>query len=86
MRKALLFVIALFVLVVSHESSAQQRQISGTVISGEDNFPLPGVNILVKGTTRGAITDLDGKYSIQAGPGETLVFICWFCYPGIRCR
>lgn len=74
MRKALLFVIALFVLVVSHEASAQQRQISGTVISGEDNFPLPGVNILVKGTTRGAITDLDGKYSIQAGPGEFLVY------------
>ncbi len=74
MRKALLFVALLFAMVLSHGVSAQQRQLSGTVLSGEDNFPLPGVNVLVKGTTRGAITDLDGNYSIQAVTGETLVF------------
>ncbi|MCH7413497.1 TonB-dependent receptor [Belliella sp. R4-6] len=74
MRKALLFVIALFTLAFSFEVSAQQRQISGTIISGEDNEPLPGVNVIVKGTTRGAISDLDGRYAIQADANETLVF------------
>lgn len=74
MRKALLFVIALFALVLHQEVSAQQRQISGTVISSEDGEPLPGVNILVKGTTRGAISDLDGRYTIQANANETLMF------------
>jgi TonB-linked SusC/RagA family outer membrane protein len=74
MRKALLFVIALLTLSLNTEVTAQQQQISGTVISGEDNEPLPGVNILIKGTTRGVISDLDGRYSIQAEANETLVF------------
>lgn len=74
MRKALLFVIALFTLCIGTEVAAQQRQVSGTVISSEDNDPLPGVNILIKGTTRGVISDLDGNYSIQADANETLVF------------
>ena len=74
MRKALLCVIALFTLVFNNEVSAQQRQISGTIISGEDNEPLPGVNVIVKGTTRGAISDLDGRFTIQADANETLVF------------
>ena len=57
MRKTLLFLVVLFTFALGRESLAQQRQITGTIISGEDNFPLPGVNILVKGTTRGAISD-----------------------------
>ncbi|MFC4871296.1 SusC/RagA family TonB-linked outer membrane protein [Negadavirga shengliensis] len=54
---------------------AQSREVTGTVISGEDNMPLPGVSVLVKGTTRGGVTDIDGNYKValQAGD-ETLVF------------
>lgn len=74
MRKTLLFLVVLFTFALGRESLAQQRQITGTIISGEDNFPLPGVNILVKGTTRGTISDLDGNFSIQASTGEVLVF------------
>ena len=48
--------------------------VSGTVTSGEDGQPLPGVTILVKGTDRGTITDLDGKYNIDAEEGDVLVF------------
>ncbi|WP_057937436.1 SusC/RagA family TonB-linked outer membrane protein [Algoriphagus resistens] len=73
MKKSLLSLLALFMLF-SIESLAQNRTISGVIISGEDNLPLPGVNIRVKGTTTGTITDLDGKYSIEAASGETLVF------------
>ncbi|MBS0000572.1 MAG: carboxypeptidase-like regulatory domain-containing protein [Cyclobacteriaceae bacterium] len=41
---------------------AQTRTVSGTIIAGDTGEPLPGVNILVQGTTRGSITDIDGNY------------------------
>jgi TonB-dependent starch-binding outer membrane protein SusC len=41
----------------------QQLTISGTVTDTETGAPMPGVNVLIKGTTIGAITDIDGKYS-----------------------
>ena len=55
-------------------SFAQEKTITGTVTSAEDGLPLPGVTVLVKNTTRGQQTDFDGKYSITASAGETLVF------------
>nr|MBI1229556.1 SusC/RagA family TonB-linked outer membrane protein [Cytophagales bacterium] len=54
---------------------AQTREVSGTVTSGEDNLSLPGVSVLVKGTTRGGVTDIDGNYRVSLQPGDnTLVF------------
>lgn len=55
-------------------SFAQEKSVSGTVTAAADGLPLPGVNVIVKGTTRGAQTDFDGNYSIKASVGETLVF------------
>ena len=55
-------------------ANAQGRQVTGTVISGEDDMPLPGVSVLIKGTTRGGVTDLDGKFSLSVQQGETLAF------------
>ncbi len=52
---------------------AQQKTITGTV-TDQDNVPLPGVNILVKGTTTGTQSDFDGNYDIQASMGDVLVF------------
>ncbi|MEP1258948.1 SusC/RagA family TonB-linked outer membrane protein, partial [Algoriphagus sp.] len=74
MRKALLCIVLLLTTTLSFEVLAQQRQITGTVISAEDGLGLPGVNVLIKDSSRGVITDLDGKYSIAASTGETLVF------------
>jgi TonB-linked SusC/RagA family outer membrane protein len=54
-------------------SAYSQQSISGTVLDGKSD-PLIGVNILVKNTGRGTVTDLDGKYVLQANQGETLVF------------
>jgi TonB-linked SusC/RagA family outer membrane protein len=45
---------------------AQQRTITGKVTSGDDGSTLPGVNILVKGTTNGTVTDANGTYSLSA--------------------
>lgn len=52
---------------------AQDTQVSGTILD-ETGMPLPGVSILLKGTTRGTTTDLDGKYSIAAPANGVLVF------------
>lgn len=49
-------------------------QISGVVTSGSDGSPLPGVSIVVKSTSTGTVTDIDGKYAIDAPEGSTLVF------------
>ncbi len=53
---------------------AQEKTITGTVTASEDGMPLPGVNVIVKGTSRGVQTDFDGNYSIKASVGEVLVF------------
>ena len=54
---------------------AQDRVVTGRVTSKEDATPLPGVNVIVKGTTSGTVTDSDGKFSVSipAG-GGSLVF------------
>jgi TonB-linked SusC/RagA family outer membrane protein len=54
---------------------AQERTISGTITSAEDGLSLPGVSVVVKGTSIGTITDMDGQYSINVpSDGEILVF------------
>lgn len=45
-----------------------------TGIVTEDNGPLPGANVIVKGTTNGTQTDFDGKYTLQVNDGEMLLF------------
>ena len=50
-----------------------KRTITGTVTDATTNEPLPGVSILVKGTNTGSITDLDGKFSLQASDEDVLV-------------
>lgn len=52
-----------------------QHQVTGTVTSGDDGFPMPGVNIVVKGTTTGAASNVDGEYSLTAPSAQdTLLF------------
>ncbi len=54
---------------------AQQIQVSGVVTSvREGDISLPGVTVMVQGTTRGTITDMEGRYEIMVQPNDTLVF------------
>lgn len=69
----LLAVAFLFVTVFVQAGYAQSSSASGTVVASSDNLPLPGVNVLVKGTTNGTITDMDGKFSLSVENGATLV-------------
>lgn len=50
-----------------------QNKVTGTV-TDKTGAPLPGVNVLEKGTTNGSITDANGKYSLNVGKGKTLMF------------
>lgn len=63
----------LLCLLFATQLSAQQRTITGTLTDGSSGDPLIGASVLVKGTTRGTVTDLDGNYSVTAAAGETLV-------------
>lgn len=65
-------VLALF-LFVFETALAQEKNVSGTV-TDQNGLPLPGVSILVVGTSVGTQTDFDGNYSIMASTGSTLRF------------
>ena len=65
-------VLFLFCCMFAHVVYAQNMMIKGTVIDA-NNDPLLGVTIMVKGTTTGTVTDVDGNFSIKGKTGETLV-------------
>ncbi len=71
MRKLYLL---LLLLLFSTPLLFSQRIITGVVTSSEDNSPLIGASVAVKGTSRGVLTSIDGNYSISASENETLVF------------
>ena len=54
--------------------AAQDRTVSGKVTSSEDGSGLPGVNVSIKGTTRGTTTSAQGTYKISVPEKATLVF------------
>ena len=71
MRSKFKWIFTLLVALTMQFSFAQEKTVTGVV--SDKTGPLPGANVVVKGTTRGAQTDFDGKFSIQAKQGEVLV-------------
>ena len=70
--KSLIFT---FLCLSQLQALAQIRSISGRVTSKEDKQPLPGVNIIIIGTTRGSTTDFDGNYKVEVNDSDkTLSF------------
>lgn len=75
MKKVLLLGLTAVLMLASSELWAQERTVSGIVSSADDGGPLPGVNVVIKGTTNGGVTDVDGKYSVMVPQGSgVLVF------------
>ena len=74
MKKTHTILIAVFSIVFTLNVQAQEKRISGVVTSKSDGTSLPGVSIVVQGTTRGTETDFDGKYTIKTSVGEMLSF------------
>ncbi len=71
--KNLFWKVLTFFLIPLAFAYGQEKVITGTV-SDSDGLVLPGVNIVVEGTTNGTQTDFDGNYSITVSEGEVLVF------------
>src|SRR5690606_3860021 len=67
--------ISVFTLVLAFTLSAQNRVVKGIITDSEDGQALPGVNILIQGTSKGTSTDVGGNYQIEVSASEeTLVF------------
>ena len=72
MRK--IFYSALMILSFAFTATAQNTTVSGTVKSSVDGLPLIGVNVIVKDTSTGAVSDFDGNFTItNVQPNATLV-------------
>ncbi|MRT91408.1 TonB-dependent receptor [Ancylomarina sp. 16SWW S1-10-2] len=70
-----LFSIVVLCLIGLQGVLAQSREISGLVTSADDGLSIPGVSVIIKGTTIGTTTDFDGNYTISVdNEGQTLVF------------
>ncbi len=76
--KKVRFFFSLFLLFSVIVASAQsQKTITGTVLSSEDNSPLPGADILEKGTNNGTSTDFDGNFSLEVSENATYLVISY---------
>lgn len=70
--------VLLLLCVVCQQTFAQQRTISGLVISAEDHEPLIGATISVQGNeAHGVVTDIDGKYTLEVGPDDKILVVAY---------
>ncbi len=76
--RSVMLIIAM-VLMADINSFAQQV-IKGKVTDAEDGSPLPGVNILIKGSTKGAVTDAGGDYSLDISDGNAVLIFSFIGY------
>ena len=74
MKRILLVCLTAVLIHASNVLWAQDLTVSGKITSSEDGSALPGVNVVVKGTTTGTVSDANGSYSITAPATGTLVF------------
>jgi len=66
--------------VMGAGESLQQRRVTGTVTDSKTGDPLPGVNIVVQGTTTGTVTDMSGKYSIDVPNANAVLVYSFISY------
>ena len=75
MRKFTIWLTCLLFLASMGIANAQTKVITGTVTSSDDGLPIPGVTVMIPGTTVGTTTDIDGFYSLSvSGEATTLTF------------
>ncbi len=73
-RLLLMYLGLVLSLLTASVQAQTQWTLTGSVVSASDNSPIPGTNIIIKGTTTGVITDLDGKYTINVKEGDVVSF------------
>lgn len=75
-----LWMFVLLVLGTSHQLAAQERTISGKVVDEEDGQAVPGATVLIKGTTNGTITDVEGNFKLAVPNEEAVLLISFVGY------
>lgn len=70
--RAMLLLVMIMLLTTT--AWAQGHLVKGKVTAAKDQAPLPGVNIIIKGTTRGVVTDMNGAYTLEVNEGDLLIF------------
>ncbi len=79
--KKIMILISILLFMGNLVANAQTKTITGRVISSEDEMPIPGVSVSVKGTTLGTVTDIEGSYSFTAPKDATALI---FSFVGMR--
>lgn len=74
MKRKIIFLSALLLIGVFFINAQQRISVSGVVTDASDGSPLIGVSVLQKGTTNGTVTNVDGKFTLNAPKGSVLVF------------
>lgn len=74
MKSKFTWIFTLFMAFFIQFSFAQEKTVSGTVVSSADGMPIPEVNVTIQGTNTGVRTDFDGNYAITVSVGQKLVF------------
>ncbi|MEL4308994.1 SusC/RagA family TonB-linked outer membrane protein [Joostella sp. CR20] len=75
MRKKLLPILVVALFLISNVLLAQEKTITGTITDGDDGMPLPGVTVVVKGTSQGTSADFDGNFTLDnVAPNAVLQF------------
>lgn len=72
------------IVLVPENNNPQQIKVTGIVTDGSSGEPLPGVNILIEGTTRGVITDTQGRYSIDVNESTDVLIFSYVGYNSER--
>ena len=69
------FIFSFLGLVLTWNTFAQSSTMTGKVTSAEEKSPLPGVNILIKGTNRGTTTDANGQFTLTLSPKDKILIV-----------
>lgn len=75
-----LLYLVIMLLLASTAAWAQQRTITGVVTDSQSNETLPGASVLVKGTSKGTSTGIDGKFSLSLAPSENIIVVSFIGY------
>jgi len=79
-KNIILFALLLF---SASQGAFAQRLITGKAINGEDGLPMPGVSVVVKGTTTGMVTDKDGNFALRV-PDEAIIVVSFIGFKPVQ--
>ncbi|TVZ57979.1 TonB-linked SusC/RagA family outer membrane protein [Flavobacteriaceae bacterium MAR_2010_105] len=79
-QKMKVLILLKFLLISIMVSGQSQRTITGTVLSAEDNMPLPGASVIIKGTSNGTSTDFDGNFTLSVDSNATTLTVSFLGY------